>query len=59
MSKQLTVSEWVEAYCHIAHEIGVRYHGDGYCDLDEDERLELIDFAEDILHGAGFTKGDK
>ena len=59
MSKELTVSEWVEAYCHIAEEIAARYHGDGYSDFDEDERLELIDFAEGILHSAGFTKGDK
>ena len=56
MSKELTVSEWVEAYCHIAEEIGAR---EGWANFDEDERLELIDFAEGILHSAGFTKGEK
>jgi len=55
---ELTAEIWVETYCHIAEEIGARYHGDGYHDLNEDERLELIDFAEGILHSAGFTKGE-
>ena len=60
MSKEIILPAeiWVETYCHIAEEIGARYHGDGYFDLNEDERLELIDFAEGILHSAGFTKGD-
>jgi len=58
MNKELTALQWVETYCHIAEEIGERFHGDGYFDLDEDERLEIIDFAEGILHSAGFTKGE-
>jgi hypothetical protein len=56
MIKELTVSQWVEAYCHIAEELGER---EGYAHFDEDERLELLDFAESILISAGFTKGDR
>ena len=65
MSKEIILPAeiWVETYCHIAEEIGARFYpeeddGDGYLDLDEDERLELIDFAEGILYSAGFIKGE-